>query len=434
MRTLLHLSALAFSAFFSVAGSAQFTCHTDVLTCAPLEPACIKSPTSFVPVTLVANTGEGWNAGGACGTKSCLLFGIFPSRCPCGNPLSTSVCGVSAGGGGCRECGAGIPCDTSPEVLNRMLQPVDQDQLAAWSRPSIPPVAPRSAYVPAGGSRVVALRTERALRDLVAFYENLRSVRFRATVWAWRPDRSSEGSFAYAAQGDRAFASASIDPRFGLAPAIETAFDGATYQLFYPEDKRLHLSRRPKGAAPFPFPNPLFLPVGFLGWEDDDCSPCIPTRDSILDPARWQARVGAATGRETKEGPVLELPGGNAGGEAYFFRIEIDGQTSQVRQIELVRPGGRVLTRLELLDYRTPEGSFFAFPWHIVIAGLGESGESLAELHYTVQELGVNIDLPRERFRIAPERALMIIDEDQRIFLKHPQLHVDDVPRQSPNP
>lgn len=315
-----------------------------------------------------------------------------------------------------------------------MLQPVDQDQLAAWSRPSIPPVAPRSAYVPVGGSRGLALRTERALRDLVAFYQNLRSVSFRAAVWAWRPDRSSEGSFAYAAEGNRVFASAGIDPRFGLAPAVEAAFDGATYQLFYPEDKRLHLSRRSTGAAPFPFPNPLFLPVGFLGWEDDDCSPCIPTRNSILDPTRWQARVGAAMGRETKEGLVLELPGGYLGGEAYFFRVEIDGQASQVRQIELVRPGGRVLTRLELLDYRTPKGSSFAFPWHIVLAGLGENGESLAELHYTVQELGVNIDLSPKRFRIEPERALMIIDEDQRIFLKHPQLRVDNAPRQSPNP
>ncbi|HXU30416.1 MAG TPA: hypothetical protein VN851_07560 [Thermoanaerobaculia bacterium] len=316
--------------------------------------------------------------------------------------------------------------------MNQMLRPGDRDQLAAWSRPSIPPVAPKSAYVPAGGSRVVALRTERALRDLVAFYENLRSVRFRSTVWAWRQDRSSEGSFAYAAQGDRVFASASIDPRFGLAPAVETAFDGTTYQLFYPEDKRLHLSRRSTGATPFPFPNPLFLPVGFLGWEDDDCSPCIPTRDSILDRARWQARVGVATGRETKEGPVLELPGGYLGGEAYFFRIGIDGQTSQVRQIELVHPGGEVFTRLELLDYRTPKGSSFAFPWHIVLAGLGEKGESLGELHYTVQELGVNIDFPQESFRIQPDRALIIIDEDQGIFLKHPQLHVDNVPTVRP--
>ncbi len=310
-----------------------------------------------------------------------------------------------------------------------MLRPVDPDQLAAWSRPSIPPVSPRSTYVPTGGSREIAPRAEGALRALVDFYENLRSVRFRATVWAWRTDRSSEGMFAYAEQGDRIFASASIDPRFGLAPGIETAYDGATYQLFYPEEKRLHLSRRPKGAAPFPFPNPLFLPAGFLGWGDDDCSPCIPTRESILDPARWQARVGAATERRTKEGLVIELPGGILGGEAYFFRIGIDGQTSQVHRIELVHRGGEVFTRMELLDYRTPKGSSLAFPWHIVLAGLGENGESLGELHYTVQELGVNVDLPEKSFRIEPDRALMIIDEDQRIFLKHPQLHGEGVTR-----
>jgi len=309
--------------------------------------------------------------------------------------------------------------------LNQMLDDGEKSQAGGGSeRPAFPPVAPTSSFLPQGGSAEIASRATEALRRLRSFYAGLSTVSLQSGVWAWKPERSGDGTFEYATSGSKYRLRVTIDPRLGFASGIDSSYDGDSYQLLVLDDSRLSLWRDDPGWIPAPLPNPLFLPVAFLGAQDDSCSPCELSMSAVLDERRWAARVGAARGLSAKSGGDLELrlPGGTLQGKAYYFRVTVAPLREIVQRIELVRPDGHVFSTLDLNDYRRPAGSSVLFPHHIVLTGWDEKGQRSASLHFMIQELQVNPTLDASRFTLSRDQAKVIIDETHHTFLKHPFL------------
>lgn len=422
LRWVLSIASTMALLAFSRPLQAGFECHSQVTSCGNLDTSCIKTPTSLINVTALADTSEGWDAGGLCGTKPCYIMGL-PTRCACGNPLSSGVCGLS-GGGGC-DCGMGTPCEFSVTQLNQMLDAGEKSQASGgFEQPSLPPVAPTSSFLPKRGTPEIASRGTEALRRLQSFYAGLSTVSLQSGAWIWKPERSGDGTFEYATSGSKYRVRVTIDPLLGFASGIDSAYDGDSYQLLVLDDLRLSLWRDDPGRIPAPLPNPLFLPVAFLGAQDDACSPCELSTSAVLDEKRWAARVGMARGLAAKSGGDLELllPGGTLQGAAYYFRVIVAPKREIVQRIELVRPDGHVISTLDLNDYRRPTGSAVLFPHHIVLTGWNDKGQRSASIHYMIKNLQVNPTLDASRFTISRDQAKVIIDETNHTFLKHPLL------------
>lgn len=292
-------------------------------------------------------------------------------------------------------------------------------------RLTVPPAVPTSLYLPRVGTREDGTRGEAALRRLRDFYKNLSDVSLKAGAWIWKPDRSGEGDFEYATSGAKYRLKVTLDPRLGFASGLEAAYDGETYQILSLDDSRLSLWREDPGLIPSPLPNPLFLPVAFLGAQDDACSPCDLSVSAVLDEKRWAARVGAARGIPAKAGTLeLLLPGGTLQGEPYYFRVIVFPKRNLVQRIELIRQGGQILSSLDLESYQRSRGASQPFPHHIVLTGWNEKSQRTASIHYMITDLQVNPppSLDPARFTISQDLANIVIDESRRSFLKHPNL------------
>lgn len=386
-------------------------CHAQS-TCA--SQGCVPIPTSLEPIWPSVNADIGWNPGGPCGTKWCGAL-----RCPCGNPLGIDVCEGGGGGGSC-NCGPGDPepCEYTPDFLSAHLL---GDASAVEEPVQEPPALP--LFAPATGAALDPGHAD-SLARIREFYRDLRSIHVQATVWIRLPERTGTGELEYWADGGRYRLSTTATPSLGLASDIEAAYDLEQYQLLLKNDSVLVLRRQDPRQLPAPFPNVLFLPVAFLGFEDDACYACEPTVVSSADAERWTARAGAARQASGSSGSEVEIliPGTQLAGEPFYYRVLLARRAGFVNGIELVRGEGEVFRRIALTRYKPVPGTRQRFPWHIVVTDFDAEGGLAGEIHYTIKSMEANAPVAAERFRIPMAEAARVIDEDARAILKHPQL------------
>jgi hypothetical protein len=412
-----HLSILAFLLLFGLEPLSAFQCHTIVQTCNDPLYTCIGIPTTLRPLSLLPNTDSGWNPGGACGTRSCMM--LF--RCPCGQYLSQSVCDSAVDVGGC-DCGMGVPCMYSVGKLNEMLDPGKSVARLADDR-----VSGAGLYLPPGVRPELTTNHGAVLRRLQSLFMDLGSVEVTAAVWIRLAERTGDGTFEYSAAKESYRIVATAPPQLGLASGIEAAFDGAQHQLLYIDESRLSLSQADPGQIPSPYSNPFFLPVAFLSPEDDRCYGCELDLESATQAALWKARIAAA--RETDaSGVTFLLPGGQLDGQPYYFRVTPVVKQDLIAKIEFVRANGRAFRRLDLSHYDTVSGSKSLFPRHLALLSLGDDGQVLAEIHFRITSLRANPQIDPKTFHIPLEKARIVIDEDRPSFVKHPQLELKKEP------
>jgi hypothetical protein len=310
-----------------------------------------------------------------------------------------------------------IPTSLRPEDLNEMLDSTQSSSvLARDAGQSV------QRYLPDLGSRSLAKRYIGTLEPLRSFYGAASSLYLDAGVWFNFPDRTGEGAIQYWAEGPKYRMRATVDPRLGLSPDFETAYDGERYQLLYLADSRLSLWKEDPKQTPAPFPNPLFLPLSFLGFKDD-CHACEPTLGMAADATRWSSRLGLARGQAGgSDESALILPGSSLDGEPFYYRVVLAKDRENPSRIDWVRPDGRTVMTLELSRYQPVEGSSRRFPYHIVVTSFDRSGARLLSVHYMVKTLRLNAPVEPKTFTIPFDSAKIVIDEDVPTFLKHYQL------------
>ncbi len=204
----------------------------------------------------------------------------------------------------------------------------------------------------------------------------------------------------------------------GLAPNLESAYDGKLYQILYLDDSRLSLWRKDPRQTPAPFPNPLYLPVSFLGLSGDSCDTCEWKSGDIRDSNRWLQRLSMA--RTETPGSFL-VPGGSLHENFFYYRVSV-GNDGLIAKIESVLSTGKVFRAVELSNYQQAEGSPHRYPFHLLVSAFDEEGKILGTVHYMVKALRFNGQMKSESFTISQKDAKVIIDEEAPTFLKHPQL------------
>jgi hypothetical protein len=444
------------------------TCHSIIPVCVAANPSeeqagCLPIPTSLRPVSLFPDSYDGWDGTGTCGTMPCYL--LF--RCPCGAPLSSAVCSDSLGGPGGPLCdptfdptcgcdplsdptcgGFGDPwppCGIDGSLCyNSIGRPATRAAKGCYHNPQceqgsrcealvnslLAPELPQTAstisprttelYLPAGQRESAALYSG-ALDRLRSFYQGLASIELDATVWIGLPGRSGHGTLHYATSGDKYHLRAASDRELGLSFDVEMAYDLEKHQLLNTSMSTLSLYSRAPSYLPAPFPNPLFLPVAFLGFSDESCGGCQPTVSDVA--TRWQSRMGSAfvAHEDASRGPLI-VEGTKLQGEPFFYRVYFAGNDRPVvSRIDLVRPSGRVIDQVVLQDYRVVEGGAL-FPHYLAVTGLSEDGKPLASVHFTIDCLRLNGPVP-DQFTLGFTQARIVIDEDSHTFLKHPSLN-----------
>jgi len=250
------------------------------------------------------------------------------------------------------------------------------------------------------------------------FFQGLSSVQLESGVWLNFPGRNGEGEFKYLAAGPKYWLRATADHRMGLAPSLESAYDGKLHQILYLEDSRLSLWRKDPRQIPAPFPNPLYLPVSFLGLSGDSCDACDWKADDIRDSNRWLQRLSTA---RTETPNSFLLSGGSLHEKPFYYLVSV-GNDGLIAKIESVLSTGKIFRTVELSNYQQAEGSPHRYPFHVLVSAFDEEGKVLGTVHYMVKALRFNGRMKSERFTISQKDAKVIIDEDVPMFLKHPQL------------
>jgi len=293
------------------------------------------------------------------------------------------------------------------------------------------PELPQSASVPEsarevnlylpGAKRENAGPYSGALDRLRSFYQALSSVELDATISIWLPQRSGQGTLRYAASGDKYHLRATSDRELGLSFDVEMAYNLDKHQLLNMSMSTLSLYGAAPSFMPAPFPNPLFLPVAFLGMSDESCGGCQPTVKDIAN--RWQSRMGSSfVTDETPSGPALLVGGAQLQGQPFFYRVYFAGSDRPVvSRIDMVRSNGRVMEQVVFQDYRAVEGG--VFPYHLSVSALSEEGKTLGSIEYTIQYLRLNATVPPDQFTLRFTQVNIVIDEDAHAFLKHPSLN-----------
>jgi hypothetical protein len=318
----------------------------------------------------------------------------------------------------CGHLSGQAPCEYSASELNQILDSSKASRLHAEVSHQ-----PETLFAPDIGSREVAARFVGTLNRLRGFYGSLTAVHLETGAWVNFPERTGEGSFEYWLAGQKYRARWAADARLGIVTGLVAAYDGDHYQLFFEDDSRLSLYKEPPAQVPAPFTNPFYLPVAFLSSEGDNCPACELSLAAIADEKRWRARVDEARGLPEKGGEgILILPGGRLEGRPFYFQLTLLPQRDLVSKIEYVRPSGQVFRVVELTQYQRVPGTAYPFPHHILLTGFDDEGKRVASLHFMVKSLQVNQPIEPTKFTIPFSEVRTVIDEDQAIFLQHPQL------------
>lgn len=409
----------------AVASPAGAQCYDEALACKPADDeTCKQLPTSLRPMsdkkTLVGFSG--WTQS----TANCGATFSFPPD-PCGKKLSGDHCDGTAQPPGGGSCCRGLGCEYSvTELSESLLGAAVETGEESWELP----LSELPSKLWTGSSAVAASKVEEAFRELRGIFSGWSSLRIQADVAVWL-DRSGgvtgEGSVDFWQRGDMYRERISVDPRLGLASNVDLAFDGATFWRQLESGGILSLSTFGLGPTPGPVANPLFLPVAFLS-RNETCLVCDLQVLTIRAEERWRDSLSRARLLRGGDSPLYVFPGSADLTDPYAYRVKLL-PSGLPRRIELVRANGVAFLRIELshflpADYAgRPRFEVPRFPRHIVISSLeGESEEVRATVHYHVRSMILDPDIPPEQFTIDGSGARMVIDEDHRILLKHPQL------------
>jgi hypothetical protein len=228
------------------------------------------------------------------------------------------------------------------------------------------------------------------------------------------PGAAVQGQVHARWDGDRSFIALHLDPALELSAPLETAFDGATFEVFDPQASLL--IRTPSGAkprhSPMGLPNPAMLAWDFLSEHADTCDGCSLRPGDLADPQVWEGRldqmhlVDLSPDQQTV---VIRVPGGVLDGLSFEHWVTLEGPPGlrHPTRIQRVADTGTVLTDLTISSYRPVAASSLEIADVIRLELLG--GTTITYT-LTAAEAPPPGSLGAEEFRIDPARAARVLN------------------------
>jgi hypothetical protein len=226
-------------------------------------------------------------------------------------------------------------------------------------------------------------------------------------------DVMKNGSFSFWEEDGRFRIKGEIDPRLGLAPNMEFAFDGVNYQTLLTEDGTLSVLSEDPDRYPTAVPNPLFLVVDFLSPDQSQCPTCTLFLKDFQDESTWSARLEEARESETKStAREIFVPSESRNGNGVIYRITFNDD-KQIHKIDrLTTDGIRRLASLDFHAYRPAGERGPSFPRSITMTSYTPDGAVAARIDYEIetleidQPIGLNVfSIPTDGLRVAEEGA-----------------------------
>ncbi len=252
----------------------------------------------------------------------------------------------------------------------------------------------------------VVLGSENTISSLKARYSQIRSVHFIAVgemrIRDGNKAVSGDVGLEFWASGEKYRVKSHASPALGLADDVEVAYDQAAYQVFDPSASVLHVSRHEITPAPISIPNPLFLPLEFLG--------------------NHVSRLAELSNRDAWSQSERMSPGGHIEHKdhAYDVRFSTFAKTMVPTSITRTENGVKTL-EIEASRFVTPASEVGPLPTSLKINAYAQDGATrIMEAVLNVETLEINQEVPDSVFKIEVGGVKKVWDIDSKTFVKHP--------------
>lgn len=253
------------------------------------------------------------------------------------------------------------------------------------------------------------------LEELIGFFAEMESVHMEAIVRVVIPgrngneDTSANGTFSFWEEDGRFRIESEVDPRLGLAPNMEFAFDGVHYQSLLTEDSTLSIYSEDLHQYPTAVPNPLFLLVDFLTPDQSTCPTCALFLKDFMNESTWFARLDNARESAAKSGGREVFVASDPKNEnRVIYRITFTD--AKLLKVDRLNADGLRLASLDFHNYRpVKEGDGPLFPRSITMRSFAADGAVAAKIVYEIETLEVDHPIALDVFSI-PTEGLRVLD------------------------
>ncbi len=403
---------LVFAALYIVAAAPLHAlpkmCHSQV-ACTAGAGGCIRIPTSLPPVSVIADTDDGYFTGGQCGATE--------AGEACGVPFGVSPCPDESGGGGTGcDCGPGIgPCAqfANQEPLDEQIGPTDA---------GVSELSTETRLIHAQIQSIANSGLPPELASLWNGLASLSSIHFRASMEVSKltpaitsPPMTGAGFYEYWEQGPLYRVSSRVGPEaLNLATISEIAFNGHRFAMRQRDSGLAILSLHDRRFYPIPMRNPLLLPLSFASLFNAAVCPRCENRLVDLHAANPIINSHDQPGFESFI-KTPSVPGEQQAASFYSFLVTNQGKWDEKQVLELHSSQGRVLEHIELSRFNSVKGaSDLRVPWTIIHQYNSPSGKPHLTYTFKIEAVEANRPYDISLFQVDDFGATTWNDDQRR--------------------
>lgn len=285
--------------------------------------------------------------------------------------------------------------------------------------------------LPLADQSPVLLSNRAFLEEMRQQYANLETVVLEANVdIRLKGDRqpvSGQATIKYSASGSRYRYEVVLSEdlvKAGLMRNVTVAWNGQQYFFYDPAINVLSIQKEEEKRYIAAVPNPFFLPLDFLGSNDDSCPGCMLRLQDIGNEEKWDQRQQTLRVLTSEQGSelihdVLATKGGISQGEQFDYVLRIVGQKKRVRQLNSISRtalDGRRLAEIVFTRFENVDGFNLKIPFETSIVARDPSGMPALFATFKFSKLVLNAPIDESTFRLLPEKGTRVVDaESSRI-------------------
>lgn len=268
-----------------------------------------------------------------------------------------------------------------------------------------------SVYSPSKSSNNLQTNTENtevyvnALEKLRGEYANVKTVEMDANVTIdiikTNSTVSGTGRINYVAQDNKYKYLCSVSENLqneGLMRDVDILFNGTKFYFYDHESKIVSYQASEEVRLPSALPNPFFLPIEFLGNDDDSCEGCKMRLQDVKMPIRWAKRVSSISEISTESNneltySLIQMPGGDLNKIPYNYLVRLAGESADKLQpisIARIKENRIPLVEVLLSDLRTVQGINAKIPYTIEVGARDDTGRLVMKVVFTITNLKIN--------------------------------------------
>ncbi|HEY0771345.1 MAG TPA: hypothetical protein VGD31_13525, partial [Sphingobacteriaceae bacterium] len=239
---------------------------------------------------------------------------------------------------------------------------------------------------------------------------------------------SGTGQISYAAFDNKYKYVCSVSDNLqneGFMRDVDILFNGAKFYFYDRESKIVSYQASEEVRLPSALPNPFFLPIEFLGNDDDGCEGCKMRLQDVKTPVRWSKRASSISELSTEYSngmthTLIEMPGGDLNKIPYNYRVRLVGEsTDKLQPISIARINNNGIPLVEILlsDLRAVQEFNAKVPYTVEVGARDDSGRLVLKAVFTITNLKINQTLGDDKLSPNFSGAERFWDSDTKNFV-----------------